>query len=91
MNKEILGNKFCYNNILLLLTGILLLKSNDLFRQQGLPLRHILHPLTKQGLNKNVRPLFIWATEPLEVLEHKTRESYFICIFLFVKTNTMGF
>ena len=51
-------------------------------RDKGLPLHHILHPLTKQGLNKNVRSLFIWDTDPLEVLEHKTIESHFFCIFL---------
>ena len=44
------------------------------WRDKGLPLRHILQLLTKQGLNKNVRPLFIWDTEPIEVLEHKTRK-----------------
>jgi len=46
------------------------------WRDKGLSLRHILHPLTKQGLNKNVRSLFIWDTEPLGVLECKTSESY---------------
>ena len=41
---------------------------------KGYPSATFYTPLTKQGLNINVRPLFIWDTEPLEVLEHKTRK-----------------
>ena len=53
------------------------------WRDKGLPLRHILQPLTKHGLNKNVRSLFIWVIEPLEVLEHKTKAKPFSMQFFF--------
>jgi hypothetical protein len=48
---------------------------------KGNPHHHILHSLTKHGVNKNVSPLFFGVIEDFDVCERETMENLLFLIF----------